>query len=243
MFGVERDLAAAVRAGGGGGRGWRRKRRLAAQMNHLRRRRKQHMAPASADRRAEIDVLQVHEVALVEEANRVGVAPPDQQAGPADPIGEVLSSRRRLDGWRADARLRRVTAHQDLLPQLVEWAHHAAERQLGTPGGVHQARPDDGHAGASIELVNHQIEGARRNDGVAVEQQQVDAGARPDADVGSAREPQVLAGFDHADIGPSSRGVGAAVRGRVVDDDDLVAVPRRNCREAPEGTARDRRAC
>ena len=51
--------------------------------------------------------------------------------------------------------------------------------------------------------------------------------ARADADVVSAREPQVPARLDDPHAGPSSRRVGAAVCRRVVDDDDFVRAGRR----------------
>ena len=68
------------------------------------------------------------------------------------------------------------------------------------------------------------IDGARRHDRVAVEEQEVRAAAGPDAAIGPAREAEVVAGLDDSNPWPSSRGVGAAIRRRVVHDDDFVAV-------------------
>ena len=46
----------------------------------------QHLAAARADRGAEVDVLRVHEIAFVEQADRLRVGPADQQAGAAHPV-------------------------------------------------------------------------------------------------------------------------------------------------------------
>src|SRR5687768_8019101 len=88
---VERQVAAAIggvhrsRDGGAG---------AAAQVGDRRRRREQHAAAARADRRAEIHILGVEEVALVEQAGRFGVGAMDQQRRAADPVHVTLLRRR-----------------------------------------------------------------------------------------------------------------------------------------------------
>ena len=91
------------------------------------------------------------------------------------------------------------------------------------PAGIHQARPDDRHVGVGLEHVEQAIDRAGRHDRVAVEEQEVRAAAGTNADVRAAREPEVVARLDDAHAGVPPRGVGAAVRRRVVHDDHLVA--------------------
>jgi len=72
------------------------------------------------------------------------------------------------------------------------------------------------------------------HDRVAVQQEQVGAGARADADVVGAREPDVRAGFDHADVRPSPGHGDAAIGRSVVDHEDFVARRRRRVMERLE---------
>ena len=57
----------------------------------------EHPAAPRADGGAEIDVLRVHEVPLVEQAHGFGVGAPHEQAGAADPVDVARTSRQPLD--------------------------------------------------------------------------------------------------------------------------------------------------
>src|SRR5437763_13233237 len=93
---------------------------------------------------AEVDVLRVHEIALVEQADRFGVSAPNEQAGAADPVGEVLAARERVDERRRAGFAALMAAHQTLLPQLVDRTDHPAKRQLCSPFRIYEPRSDDG---------------------------------------------------------------------------------------------------
>ena len=92
---------------------------------------------------AEVHVLGIEKETLVEQPGRFGVGPMDEQAGAADPVGILPLPRQRVDG---------PAARQPLLAQLVQRADHAAERELGVPGAVHQPRSDDSHVRITLEL-------------------------------------------------------------------------------------------
>ena len=83
VFAVERELTAAVVLGGGGGVGAP---GSAAQMDDLRQRGEIDRAAVGAHGCAEIHILAIHEVPLVEESRCFGVAPAHKQAGTADPV-------------------------------------------------------------------------------------------------------------------------------------------------------------
>ena len=120
-----------------------------------------------------------------------------------------------------------MTANEALLPQLVERPDHAAEGELGTPVAVDEPGPDDGDVGMLRERLQQSIDRLRRHDGVAVEQQQIGAAARANADVVPARKADVRSVLDHLHAGPSPCGIGAAVGRGIVDDDDFVRSARR----------------
>ena len=173
----------------------------------------EHHAPAArANRGAEVHVFEVHEIALVEQPRGLGVAAPHQKARPADPVRKLLaaSSPHRLP--------RRV-----LLPEFVErtapCGRTTTPRARRRPPGEAPRLRRQG----KIEHVEQAIDGPGRHDRVAVEQQEIRAGAGTDADVVSARESQVGARVDDPDAGPPPRGIGAAVGRSVVDDDHFVA--------------------
>src|SRR5882672_2242416 len=88
------------------------------------------LAPSRAHGRAEIDVLGVHEEALVHQADGFRVRAAYQHARAADPVHVPLVPRDRLDigrDWAAVA----ASADEQLLPELGERRDHAAERELG----------------------------------------------------------------------------------------------------------------
>src|SRR5687767_12966936 len=63
------------------------------------------LSAAGAESDAEIDVLCVHEIALVEQADGFEVLPPGKQAGAADPLALAAGARPLLDAScdRADS--------------------------------------------------------------------------------------------------------------------------------------------
>ena len=173
--------------------------RLPAQVDHFDARHEHHAPPARANRGAEIHVFQVHEVALVEQPRRPRRrARRTSRQAPLTQSGNCSLPRRR----RVDA------ASRCFCRSSLSGTDHPAERQLRAPAGVHQPRPDDRDVGVAIEHLEQAIDGAGRHDRVAVEEQQVRAGARPDADVVPAREPEVRAGLDH----PARRATAARPR-------------------------------
>src|SRR5262245_13189798 len=184
-------------------------------MNDFDFRRERDAPSACLDGSAEIDVLGVHEETFVEQANRVGVGPSDEETRAADPVWRMALTGESID--------ERGTAHPHLLSQLVERADHPSVGQLCSAGRVHQARSDDGDARIAIELREQAIDRARGNDRVAVQEKQIGSAARADADVGGAREAQIRAGLDHADVRILRRGLHAAVARLIVDNDDFVA--------------------
>src|SRR6476620_7125319 len=94
VFFVEREMAAAVREVRGGRR---RRARTSPKVDDLGRRREQHPVPPRAYCRAEIHVLGVEKVALVEEARGFRGIAPDEQARPADPVDISLAPPAPLD--------------------------------------------------------------------------------------------------------------------------------------------------
>src|SRR5262245_57086740 len=94
MLFVERDMTAPVCTLC---RSRRRERGAAAQMHDLNLRREKDSPAAGPDCRAEVDFLRVHEVALVEQADGLGVAAPHQERRAADPVRIVPLARHRFD--------------------------------------------------------------------------------------------------------------------------------------------------
>ncbi len=88
--------------------------------------REQHDAAARAERGAEIHVLRVHEIALVEQADGLGIRAPHQQAGAADPVDAA-----RAPGRRAP-RSARFRAAADRAPRR---APSAAARRAARSSG------------------------------------------------------------------------------------------------------------
>ena len=119
--------------------------RTPAKMRDLDRGREEDTSAARANGGAEVDVFQIHEVSLVEQADRFGVGAPHQQARAADPVGILLAAASTLD----------VAPAMQLLPELVERPDHLAERQLGACRRRRRAadrrprRPDDASSAAS----------------------------------------------------------------------------------------------
>src|SRR2546429_31009 len=100
-------------------------------MHDLDSRREQNPSAACANRSAEIDVLRIHEVALIEQAHGCGVGAPSEQAGAAHPVWVLLLMRERIDASREVRLAARIAQHEPFLAQLVEGADHLTEGQLG----------------------------------------------------------------------------------------------------------------
>src|SRR5471030_2856950 len=143
-------------------------------MYYLDLRRKEDFAAARANGGAEVHVLGVHEIALVEPAHGVRVGAPDQQTRAAYPVGILPLPRERLD---------RAALRAPLLEKLVQRADHAPERQLGASGAIHEARSGDRDVRVTIELGQQPVDGACRNDRVAVQEQEIRTAAGANADV------------------------------------------------------------
>ena len=116
-----------------------------------------------------------------------------------------------------------LPAKQQFLSQLGERSEHGSERQLRASTSVDEARSGHGRFRMPIELGDEAVDRAGSHDGVAVQQQQRRARARPYADVVRARESEIRSRFDDLHSRPSSRCGSAAVARLIVDDDDLVS--------------------
>src|SRR6266446_5258407 len=231
MFLVEREPAPAV---GVLCCRQRRDRGSSAYMYNLHRRRKQNPSAPGANRGAEIDVLGIYEVALVDQAHRFRIRAPDQQTRAADPVGRTRPARHLLHDARHEPQSPRLALNEDFLPELVEGADHAPKGQFGAAVAIDEPRTHDRHLGMPLQLLHQSIDGMWRHDGVAVQEQQVCPGARANADIGCAGEPQVGSSLDQAHVLVATCCAGAAVGGRVVDDDDLVRNRRRRSMKRPE---------
>src|SRR5262249_34149274 len=147
-----------------------------------------------------------------------------QEAGAADPIGELLYATHPVH-LSDDARLSGlVSAHEAALAKLVQGAHHAAEREFGAALTVHESRTTDRDVLMAIELVKQLIDRPGGYDRIVIEKQEVRSVAGSDADISRSGESQVLTGCDRLHVRPPPSGLRAAVRRRVVNDDDLVGV-------------------
>ena len=116
VFFVESELAAPIRVVGGGSSGLG---GSAPEVHDLDGRGEQNMPAARANGGAEIDVLRVHEVALVEQARRLGLAATDEQARSAHPVDLLLAPCQAID-IRRDCRCPVASSNQQLLAQLRE---------------------------------------------------------------------------------------------------------------------------
>ena len=161
-----------------------------------------------------------------------------EQAGRRHPVDPPRSGRQPRQPHR------RRAPHEQLLPQLGERRHHAAERQLRMAVAVHDLRPDHRRAGKLPQRANQAIDGAVGHDRVAVEQQHQLALGASDALVVRGRESDVRVERDDSNVRPlRSHHIDAAVSRRVVDDDDLVRQRAADGRAAIEGSSRDRSLC
>ena len=153
---VERHLAAAV---GAAGLSPAPPPRRASQVHHFGVGREQNPAAGGAQRRAEIHVFRVQEIALVEEAGGQRVRAPDQQARAADPVGIVPPPRLALDpGDGRPPRRDRTGARSPSGAASREGRHHRAERHLGAAVRADQARARGRDAGVGLERPHERVD-------------------------------------------------------------------------------------
>ncbi len=165
---------------------------------------------------AEIDVLEEHEVALVEAAGAVEHPGIDhhRRARREEHVGFLVV--------RGDVGI----AGMHLEPVPVERHRRGGEVDLRAVPIEHPAG-DAGDAGAALERRDGRSEPLGIGTGVVVEERQVRAGRRLGPAVATAREPEVLLRLDQRDLGRGGTDAfRAPVARRVLDDDDLEVLTR-----------------
>ena len=147
--------------------------RAAAQVHDLATGREEDPAAARADRGAEVDVLGVQEEPLVEQADRLGVGAPHEQARAADPVHALRPV--------VSAALDRAATGPP--PAVVEPARRASAAarsaapiigpndSSGRPSASTRRGPATAASGCARRSRHERVDRARRHDGVAVEQQ------------------------------------------------------------------------
>src|SRR6188474_1451547 len=153
---VERQLTAAVMVSGGCGAGAP---RPAAKVDDLGGRREVHLAAIRAYRRAEVHVLAVHEVPLIEQPRGLGMAPPDEEAGGGHPIDFTHTSRLCLQ------RRGRRPPDEQFLAQFGERPDHPAERKLWLTVRVDDSRTGNGCAWQLAQRTDEPVDRAFGHDG------------------------------------------------------------------------------
>ncbi len=138
---------------------------------YLGRRREEDAAAAAADRGAEVDVLGVEEVPLVEQADGFGVGARDQQAGAADPVDErsrrvSRSTQRSTGGTRASYKRPTTFWRSSPSGEII-----GPNEISGRPLAVDEPRPGDGGLRMRRQPRDQRVDRAARDDGVAVEEQ------------------------------------------------------------------------
>src|SRR2546428_10626154 len=112
VFLVKRDLALPVRPMC---RFWNAGGRPTAQMYNFNIRNEKNSPPSPADRGTEVDVFRVHEVSLVEQADRFSIAAAHEQTGAAHPVRRLFAARRLLHQSQRQWPMPRLSTHQQLL--------------------------------------------------------------------------------------------------------------------------------
>src|SRR5947207_1400887 len=206
---VEGQLAAAVCLVGGG-RG--RCTRLPTLVDDLGRGGEKHLPSTAADRRAEVHVLQIHEIALVQQAHFLRGITANEQARTRYPVHVTFTPGQRFRG-----------ARHELLAQLRDRRNHASPGQLGMAAGVYEPRTNDADVRPAIDRTDERVDGPGSHRRVGVQQQDERSGRLADAEIVRARKAQILAGIDDANARPSrpDRACGPVRRG-VVHDEELV---------------------
>ena len=158
--------------------------------------------PRAPEPPAEVDVLDVHEVALVEPTDGLergapqeharprhpvdvaghGVIPVEHAVAPGEPVGGVDQAEERVTHGIGQGR---------------ERAGGGVQRAVD----VLDARADERERGVSIERVGEHLDRSRLDERVGVEEQDVLAAARRHAAVGGRPEPEVRSGREDDDVG------------------------------------------
>ena len=190
------------------------------------RRREQDPAAARAQRRAEVDVLFIHEVPLVEQARFKGRVAAGEEAGAAHPVHLALARDQSIDIAPCARGSAGRPAHPPPLRQLGQRREHRPVGDLGPAVGVDEARTG-GRGPRREQPIHEPVDRTRRDDRVAVQEKHQRRRRLPEADVVGGRKPGVPVERHQLDGGPAgAHGLYRAVRGCVVDDDDLPQVAR-----------------
>ena len=181
-----------------------------------------HTEPGEMRAPAELDVLEVHEELL---------------GKPAEPVEGLGADRHRSSARRGDlARL----SHRFGRLAVAGRPPDAADVHIGAPGVEELGpveEPQSGHRDpdrTAFERPPEAVEGARRDDGVGIEEDEHVAAGLACTEVGAGRKPEVLARRDdaHACSRFCLRDLLAALA--VVDDDDLVSLAGERVEQAAE---------
>ena len=115
--------------------------RASAQMHDLGSRREENPAAARAQRRTEIHVLLVHEIALVEQPRIQCRLPADEQARAGHPVHVPLTRNEPADVPRASSAAPSGGGNTHALHELAPRRQHRAERHFRPAVVVHEPRP------------------------------------------------------------------------------------------------------
>ena len=149
---------------------------------------------------AEVEILHVHPVALVEQPHLVERRSADQHEGAVDRV-----DRPRFDFGRAIGGQGPPVALAPQPGEVPKRAQRSGERALGgvVEGPVLELQPaaGDPDLDALLHQVQQPIQGARRHPGVGVEAEHIGGAACPDCDVARGAEAEVLRRHGQAHLG------------------------------------------
>ena len=200
--------------------------------------------PRARQRRAEVDVLRVHEVALVEEADGLEIVRGGRAGRRRSP---TRAGRARASTVRRGARPARIAADRGADRVFCRSSPSGLIVQpndsSGSPVSIDEARTDGRDAPRRTRGAPTSVEIARRrHERVGIEQQHQVARGGANADVVAAREAEVAAGFDQLHRRPAlAHELRRAVARAVVDDADACGERRLVRRRSIAGTRRARR--
>ena len=165
-----------------------------AKMNHLGLGLEQHLAAGLAHPPAQVDVLDVQEVALVEALDDVEILAAHAEAGPRDG-----RHRNHAFGRGLGLPVHLVAAPGGDLPRQVAEAHQRADRRdVATPRaallgavGVEHPPPDQGRDRAPVDGANQLGDAAGLQEGVRIEEDDGVAGRAAGAEIGAAGEADI----------------------------------------------------
>ena len=95
--------------------------------------------------------------------------------------------------------------------------------RLGAALPIDEPRTEHPDVRVLAELRNEPVHRPARNNRVTVQEKKKLTDACADAEIVRRGKSSVRSRLDHADVGPSPGGIGAAIGRRVVDDDDFMA--------------------